>query len=57
MSLANHLLQVPDVNPNVLSRGTDLAVAKDLLHVPDIGASLKKVRRTGMTENVGMKPL
>jgi hypothetical protein len=57
VSFSNHLLEVPDVNPNVLGRGTDLAVAEDLLHVPDIGASLKKVCCTGMPENMGVKPL
>ena len=57
MSFSNHLLQVADVNPDVLGRGADLAVSEDLLHVPDIGASLKKVRCTGMTENMGVKSL
>jgi hypothetical protein len=57
VSFANHLLEVPDVNPDVLGRGADLAVPEDLLHVTDVSSSLKKVRRAGMTENVGMKPL
>jgi len=46
------LLQVADGNFDVLGGGGDLAVAEDLLHVGDVGASLEKVSGAGVAERV-----
>ena len=50
------LLDVADGDFDVLGGGVDLAVAEDLLHMGDVGASLEKVRRAGMAERVRMEP-
>jgi hypothetical protein len=55
MLFLDDLLQVADVDLDVLGGGGDLGMAKDLLHVGDVGASLEKMRCAGVTERVRME--
>jgi hypothetical protein len=54
MSPLDHSSEVFHLDLGIDRRGVDRLVAEKLLHVPEPGASLKKMRRTGMAERVGM---
>jgi len=54
MSPLDHSPEVFHLDLGIDRSGVDRLVAEKLLHVPEPGASLEKVRRTRMSERVGM---